>query len=202
MTIAREEVNDPIERLVGIVSVERAKTQMAGLGKSNGMIHRLACTYLTDHDHIGRLAQSVLQRDLKTFRVHPHFALRDDAAPMLMDELDGILDTDDMPGGIFIVEDGTRIQGRALGGNTMLFNNAGQVIKADDSGSATLEVDFENLGEIEAQTGLLNFTLSFLLPLDLDLPTSGWGCTVHQFANRGVWGGFPPWARSEALVAS
>ena len=60
------------------------------------MFHRLAVADLADQDHVGRLAQRVLQRHLPAQRVHADFAVRDDAAAVRMHELDRVLDRHDV----------------------------------------------------------------------------------------------------------
>ena len=55
MTIRREEVNDTVERLVGVVGVERTQAQVTGFRKRDGMVHGFARAHLTNQDHIGRL---------------------------------------------------------------------------------------------------------------------------------------------------
>ena len=57
-----EEVDDPVERLVGAVGVQRGEAEVAGLGERDRVVHRLALAHLADQDHVRRLAQGVLQR--------------------------------------------------------------------------------------------------------------------------------------------
>src|SRR6266571_9260454 len=45
-----EEVDDAVKRLVGAVRVKRREAQVAGLGKSDGVLHRLALADLADED--------------------------------------------------------------------------------------------------------------------------------------------------------
>ena len=51
---------------------------------------------LADEDHVGRLAQRVLERREPVVGVHAHLALRDDAVPVLVHVLDRVLDGDDV----------------------------------------------------------------------------------------------------------
>ena len=94
--LVREEVDDAIERLVGAVRVQRRQHQVSGLGELNAVLHRLAVADLTDQDDIGRLAQGVLQRGVPGIGVHADLAMRDDAALVLVDVLDRILDRYDV----------------------------------------------------------------------------------------------------------
>ena len=57
-----KEVDDAVERLVGAVRVQRGEAQVAGLGEGDRVLHRLAVADLADQDHVGRLAQRVLER--------------------------------------------------------------------------------------------------------------------------------------------
>ena len=69
---------------------------MAGLGERDRVVHRLAVADLADQDHVGRLPQRVLERDLPALGVDADLALRDDAVRVLVDELDRVLDRDDV----------------------------------------------------------------------------------------------------------
>jgi hypothetical protein len=63
---------------------------------SDAVLHRLALADLADEDHVGRLAQRVLQRREPGVGIHAHLALRDDAVAVLVDVLDRVLDGDDV----------------------------------------------------------------------------------------------------------
>ena len=56
----REEVDDPVERLVGAVGVQRGQAQVAGLGERDGVFHGLAVADFAHQNDIGRLTQRVL----------------------------------------------------------------------------------------------------------------------------------------------
>ena len=60
------------------------------------MLHRLAVADLADHDHVGRLAQRVLQGHLPALRVDAHLAMGDDAVAVRMHELHRVLDGHDV----------------------------------------------------------------------------------------------------------
>jgi len=116
MAIRREEVNDPVQRLVGVVGVQGGQAEVAGLGERDGVVHHLAAAHLADQNHVRRLAQGVLQRHLEGFRVDAHFPLRDDAALVLVDEFDRVLDGDDVPFGVLVaVADHRRQRGGFTG---------------------------------------------------------------------------------------
>ena len=75
----REEVDDAVQRLVGVVGVQRGQTQMAGFGEGDGVIHRFAFANFADQDDVGRLPQRVLQRHAPAVGVGADLALGDDA---------------------------------------------------------------------------------------------------------------------------
>ncbi len=116
MTVGREEVDDPLQRLVGVVRVQGRQAQVAGLGEGHGVVHGLPRAHLADHDHVRRLAQGVLQRHLEGVGVQPHLALGDDAALVLVDVLDRVLDGDDVPGGVLVAVADHRRQRGGLAG--------------------------------------------------------------------------------------
>ena len=60
------------------------------------VLHRLAVADLADQDHVGRLAQRVLQRGVPGVGVDADLALRDDAVLVLVHVLDRVLDRDDV----------------------------------------------------------------------------------------------------------
>ena len=75
----REEVEHALDRLVRVVRVQRREAQVAGLGEVDRGLHRLGVADLADQDHVGRLAQRVLERVAVRQRVDADLALRDDA---------------------------------------------------------------------------------------------------------------------------
>ena len=102
MPIRWEEVDDAVQRLVGVVGVQRGQAQVAGFGEGDRVIHGFAGTDLADEDHVRRLAQGVLQRHLEGAGVDAHFALGDDAILVLVDEFDRVFDGDDVPAGVLV----------------------------------------------------------------------------------------------------
>ena len=87
---------------------KRANAQVTGLGEGDRGFHRLGVTDFSDQNDIRRLSKRVLQRILEGQGVESDFSLRDDRLLMLMNELDGIFDGDDMAwmDGIAIVDHG------------------------------------------------------------------------------------------------
>ncbi len=80
------------------------------------VVHALAGAHLADHDHVRCLAQGVLQRVVPAVGVDADFALGDDAALVLVHELDRIFDSDDVAGRVLVaVADHRRQRGRLTG---------------------------------------------------------------------------------------
>ena len=75
---------------------------MTRFGKGDGVIHGFAVTDFTDKDDIGCLAQRVFQRRHPVFRIYTNLTLSDDAVLMVVDKLNRILDSDDVPERVFV----------------------------------------------------------------------------------------------------
>jgi hypothetical protein len=91
-----EEVDDPVDRLVGAVGMQRGQAQVSGFGKGDGVVHGLPIPDFAHHDHVRCLPQGVLQRDFPGVGVDADLALGDDAFLVLMHELDRVFDGDDV----------------------------------------------------------------------------------------------------------
>ena len=96
--------------------MQGGQAQVTRLGKGDGVIHGFAGADLADQNHVRRLTQGVLQRHFVTFRIQSHFTLGDDAAGMVVDVLDGILDGDDMAGAVLVAIADHRRQRSGLAG--------------------------------------------------------------------------------------
>ena len=59
MSFSREEVNDAVQSLVGIIGMKRRQAKVAGFGKSQSMLHGFLGSDLTNQDYIRCLAQGV-----------------------------------------------------------------------------------------------------------------------------------------------
>jgi hypothetical protein len=70
--------------------------EVTGLGRGQCRGDRLEVSHLTDEDDVGVLAQGVLERIGEAVRVRAHFALVDDAALVVVEELDRVLDRHDV----------------------------------------------------------------------------------------------------------
>ncbi|MNS52212.1 hypothetical protein D3C72_849220 [compost metagenome] len=113
-----EEVDDAVQRLVGVVGVQGGDGQMPGLREGQRMLHGLPVTDLTDEDDVRCLAQGVLQGRVEAAGVHPHLPLVDDALAVAMDELHRILDGDDVATAVAVamVDEGRERGGLARAG--------------------------------------------------------------------------------------
>src|SRR5579883_993860 len=107
-------MDDALQRLIGVVRVQRAQHQVARFGKMDRVFHRLARAHLANQDHVRRLAQRVLQRVFPAIGIDAQFALRDDAALVLVHVFDRVFDGDDVPGGILVAVADDRRERRGL----------------------------------------------------------------------------------------
>src|SRR5690606_10074456 len=96
VAIRREEVNDTVQRLAGVVGVQGTETQVTSFCEGDSVVHGFPGAHLTDQDYIRGLTQGVLQGHLKRFCINAHFALGDDAAFVLVDKLDRVFDRDNV----------------------------------------------------------------------------------------------------------
>ena len=82
--------------------MQRRQHQVAGLGELNAVFHGLAIADFADEDHIGRLTQGVLQRQMPALAVDADFAVRDHAALVGVHVFHRIFDGDDVAAGLFV----------------------------------------------------------------------------------------------------
>ena len=85
-----------------LFACKRTQHQVAGFGELDRVSMRLARTHFADHDHVRRLAQGVLQRVFPAVGIDAEFALRDDAAFVLVHVFDRVFDGDDVTGRILV----------------------------------------------------------------------------------------------------
>ncbi|MCY1377882.1 hypothetical protein D9M69_654780 [compost metagenome] len=78
--------------------MQRGQTQVARLCVGDGGRHGFAIADLADQDHVGRLAQRVLQADLQRSGVGTDFTLVDDRLLVAVDVFDRVLDGEDVAG--------------------------------------------------------------------------------------------------------
>ena len=96
--VGGKDVDDAVDRLGRALGVQRREDEVARLGRGERGRDRLEVAHLADEDHVGVLAQ----RGAKAFgegrRVRADLALVDDAALVLVEELDRVLDREDVLG--------------------------------------------------------------------------------------------------------
>src|SRR5690606_6903614 len=102
MTISGEEVDDAIQRLVSVVGVERTQTQVAGFRERNSVVHGFAGAHLANQYDVGRLSQRVFQSNFKGIGINSHFALRNDAALVLVDKFNRVFDGNNVALGVMV----------------------------------------------------------------------------------------------------
>ena len=96
LLLGREELDDAPARLGRVDGVERREDEVARLGGLQGDLGRLGVAELADEDDVRVLAQRAPQPLAERAGVEPDLALADDAALLLVDDLDRILDRQDV----------------------------------------------------------------------------------------------------------
>ena len=115
MQLRREETLDAIQRLVGVVGVQRAQTEVACFREGQSLGHGLGGAHLTDHDDVRRLAQGIFQGYIERLGIHTHLALGDDTVVVVVQEFDGVLYADDVAVAVVVA---VSHHGRQRGGFT------------------------------------------------------------------------------------
>ncbi len=109
----REEVDDAVQRLVGVVGVQGGDGEVAGFGEGQRMLHGLAVANFADKDDVGCLTQGVFQGGVEAAGIHANLPLVDDALAVAMNELHRIFDGDDVAAAIAVaMVDKRRQRGR------------------------------------------------------------------------------------------
>ena len=98
--LRRIEAQDAVQRMGGVVGVQRGQHQVAGLRVGNGSSHGLDIADLADQDAVGRLAQRTLERGVQVTRVGADLALVDDGELVAEDELDRVFQREDVAGAV------------------------------------------------------------------------------------------------------
>ena len=91
-----EEVDDAVHRLGDVARVESGDHEVSGLGGLQRRGHGLGVADLTEEDDVGVLTHRRSQRQKEVRRVLTDLALVDDRGPVLMQDLDGVLDSQDV----------------------------------------------------------------------------------------------------------
>ncbi len=98
----REEVDDAVERVVGVVGMQRRQAQVAGLRVGDRRLHGLAVADLADQDAVGRLAHGVAQGLAPAQGVDAHLALVHHRLAVLEEVLDRVLDGEDVTAAVAV----------------------------------------------------------------------------------------------------
>ena len=96
LLVGREDVDDAVDGLRRVLGVQGGEHEVAGLGRGQRGRDRLEVAHLADEDHVGVLAQGGLEAEREALRVGAELALVDDAALVLVQELDRVLDRQDV----------------------------------------------------------------------------------------------------------
>ena len=97
-----EDVDDAVDGLRAGVGVQGPQRQVARLCDGEGGRDGLEVAHLAHEDHVGILAEDVLERVLEGVRVREDLALVHQALLVVVDELDGILDGHDVLGPLVV----------------------------------------------------------------------------------------------------
>ena len=92
----REELDQTADRLGRVDGVHRREHEVTGLGGLERRLGRLAVAELADQDHVRVLAEHAPERLVERLGVDPDLALVDDAARVVVEDLDRVLDRDDV----------------------------------------------------------------------------------------------------------
>ena len=96
LLLGGERVDDAVDRLRRALGVKRGEDEVARLGGGQRGPDRLEVAHLADEDHVRVLAERRAEALGERRRVLADLALVDDAAPVLVEELDRILDGQDV----------------------------------------------------------------------------------------------------------
>ena len=116
LLLGREELDDPADRLGRVQRVQRGKDEVPRLRGLHRRLRGLCVAELADQDHVRVLAQRPPKGLAERGRVDPHLALVDDALPVVVQELDRVLDRDDVALARVVNVTDDRREGRRLAG--------------------------------------------------------------------------------------
>src|SRR5829696_1586418 len=104
----REDVNNPVDCLRGVLGVQRPENEVAGLRRRYGERDGLEVTHLAHEYHVGVLSQDMLESLGKALSILVDLALVNDALLVFVQELYGILNAHDVlvPGLVDLVDHG------------------------------------------------------------------------------------------------
>jgi len=97
-------IDNPVDRLGRVLSVQRPEDEVAGLGGGQRGGDGLEVSHLPNEDDVGILTQGVLEGGGEAVRVGPDLPLVDERLLVLVEELDGVLDRHDVVGSLGVDE--------------------------------------------------------------------------------------------------
>ena len=102
MFVGGKRVHHAIDRLARVVRVQRPEHQQTCLRGRKCERDRFQVPHFSDEHDVRILTQGCPERVWKRVGINRHLALRDDAAFVLMHELDRFLNRDDVPRQVFV----------------------------------------------------------------------------------------------------
>ena len=102
LLVGREEVNDPVDRLGRVDGVERREDEVPGLSGGQRRGHGLHVPHLTDENDVRVLSHGGPQGRQVVAGVDAHLALVDHGHVVLVQDLDGVLDRQDVAGTVVV----------------------------------------------------------------------------------------------------
>ena len=98
LLVRRKNVDNTVNCLGCVLSVERREDQVTGLSRSQSNRNCLKIAKFTDENHVGVLAQDMLESGSETMGVRTDFTLINDGFLVMMQKFDWIFDGDDVIG--------------------------------------------------------------------------------------------------------
>ena len=98
LLVGREDIDDPLDRLDRVDRAQGGQHELAGLRGGEGEPDRLDVGQLAHDEDVGVLAERVAQPAFERRGVLADLPLVDDGPPVLVQELDGLLDGEDVAG--------------------------------------------------------------------------------------------------------
>src|SRR5690606_617167 len=96
LLVAGEDVDDAVDRAGGATGVERAEHDVARFGGGDGGLDRFQVAHFADEDHVRVLPERAADRLREGGDVDADFALVDRRLLVVVVELDGVFDRDDV----------------------------------------------------------------------------------------------------------
>ncbi len=102
MAISREEVNDSVQGLVGVVGVECTQTQVTSFRERDRMVHGFTRAHLANQNYIWCLPPGVFQRNFRRLSVNSYFAPSNNSTLMPVNKLNRVFNRNNMAFGVLV----------------------------------------------------------------------------------------------------